>query len=99
MLSVNSNQVQSAQVQIKSHTELSSTVDYSLYFNGMFIGSIDKFPVWGLDANFDLMLQAGLKKTDSCFMVGTQPYATLELATAHLVASFLAKSGRLDRSN
>jgi hypothetical protein len=98
MLSLNSNQIQST-VRVESHTDLESTVDYSVYVGTLFVGSIDKFPVWGLDASYEAMIQAGLSKTDCCYLVEQQPYPTLELAAAHLVAVFLAKSGGLYRSN
>jgi hypothetical protein len=98
MLSQNSAQ-STTQIYIQSHTDSASSVDYSVYFGTLFIGSIDKFPVWGLDSNYDVMLQAGLSKTDCCYMVEQQPYATLELAAAHLVAAFLVKAGRFDRAD
>jgi hypothetical protein len=60
---------------------------------GNLIGNIEIDPVWGLDGTqYDTAKALGLSDTDKAFAYANQVYATIELATASVIADHLAST-------
>jgi hypothetical protein len=68
---------------------------FEVYLGDEYMGLVEQYPVWGLDAGYDAALAQGLTARDECFVALNQPYKHLESAVGAITSAYLTQPGRL----
>ena len=55
------------------------------------LGTIETYPVWGLDSGYDFALAQGLAASDECYVADNLPYRYLEFAVGAITWAYLTK--------
>jgi hypothetical protein len=87
----------------QNHPAISSAIridraplGFRIYLGEEYMGLVEQYPVWGLDAGYDVALAQGLSAKDECFVALNQPYKHLESAVGAITAAYLTQPGRLN---
>jgi hypothetical protein len=85
----------------QNHPAISSAIridnaplGFGIYL-GEYMGLVEQYPVWGLDAGYDAAIAQGLTAKDECFVALNQPYKHLESAVGAITAAYLTQPGQL----
>jgi hypothetical protein len=86
----------------QNHPSISSAIridraplGFGIYLGDEYMGLVEQYPVWGLDAGYDAAIAQGLTAKDECFVANNQPYKHLESAVGAITAAYLTQPGRL----
>ena len=70
------------------HSHLGTQV----FLGSTLLGTIETYPVWGLDAGYDAALAQGLTASDQCYVAGNFPYRYLESAVGAITGAYLTQA-------
>jgi hypothetical protein len=60
-----------------------------VFLGSTLLGTIESYPVWGLDAGYDAALAQGLTARDECYVANNFPYRYLESAIGAITGAYL----------
>ncbi len=63
-----------------------------VFLDTQLLGTIDNYPVWGLDTGYDAALAQGLTPRDECYVANNFPYRYLESAVGAITGAYLKAS-------
>ena len=64
---------------------------FGIYLGDEYMGLVEQYPVWGLDAGYDAAIAQGLTASDECFVANNFPYRYLESAIGAITGAYLTK--------
>jgi hypothetical protein len=67
-------------------------VGTQVFLGDTLLGSIETFPVWGLDSGYDAAIAQGLTASDECFVALDFPYRYLEAAIGAITGAYLKQA-------
>ena len=73
-------------------TETTAQASTQVFLGDILLGTIETYPVWGLDTGYDFALAQGLAPADECYVVGNLPYRYLEAAIGAITGAYLTTS-------
>ena len=62
-----------------------------VFLGSQLLGTIETYPCWGLDANYDAAIAQGLTAKDECFVANNFPYRYLEAAIGAITGAYLTQ--------
>lgn len=63
-----------------------------VYLGSQLLGTVESYPVWGLDAGYDSAIAQGLTVSDECFVANNFPYRYLESAIGAITGAYLTQA-------
>jgi hypothetical protein len=63
-----------------------------VFLGSTLLGTIDTYPVWGLDSGYDSAIAQGLTARDECYVANNFPYRYLESAIGAITGAYLTKA-------
>jgi hypothetical protein len=63
-----------------------------VFLGSTLLGTIEAYPVWGLDAGYDSALAQGLTAKDECYVANNFPYRYLESAIGAITGAYLTQT-------
>ena len=83
----------------QNHPAISSAVrtehshmGIQVFLDSQLLGTIETYPVWGLDSCYDFALAQGLAPSDECYVADNLPYRYLESAVGAITGAYLTQS-------
>jgi hypothetical protein len=65
---------------------------FGIYLGDKYLGLVETYPVWGLDAGYDSALAQGLTARDECYVANNFPYRYLESAVGAITGAYLTQA-------
>jgi hypothetical protein len=62
-----------------------------VFLDSQLLGTIETYPVWGLDAGYDAALAQGLTAKDECYVANNFPYRYLQSAIGAITGAYLTQ--------
>jgi hypothetical protein len=62
-----------------------------VFLDSQLLGTIEAYPVWGLDAGYDSAIAQGLTAKDECYVANNFPYRYLESAIGAITGAYLTQ--------
>ena len=69
-----------------------SHMGIQVFLDSQLLGTIEVYPVWGLDAGYDAALAQGLIASDECYVANNFPYRYLESAVGAITGASLTQA-------
>jgi hypothetical protein len=63
-----------------------------VFLGSTLLGTIEAYPVWGLDAGYDSALAQGLTAKDECYVANNFPYRYLQSAIGAITGAYLTQT-------
>jgi hypothetical protein len=63
-----------------------------VFLGDILIGTIDTYPVWGLNNGYDSAIAQGLTASDECYVANNFPYRYLESAIGAITGAYLTRA-------
>jgi hypothetical protein len=63
-----------------------------VFLGSTLLGTIETYPVWGLDSGYESALAQGLTAKDECFVANNFPYRYLESAIGAITGAYLTQA-------
>ena len=63
-----------------------------VFLDSQLLGTIEIYPVWGLDTSYDAALAQGLTAKDECYVANNFPYRYLESAVGAIAGAYLTQA-------
>ena len=63
-----------------------------VFLDSQLLGTIEIYPVWGLDAGYDAACAQGMTARDECFVANNFPYRYLESAIGAIAGANLTQA-------
>ena len=63
-----------------------------VFLGSTLLGTIETYPVWGLDAGYDAACAQGLTAKDECYVANNFPYRYLESAIGAIKGAYLTQA-------
>jgi hypothetical protein len=65
---------------------------FGIYLGDEYLGLVETYPVWGLDAGYDSAIAQGLTARDECYVANNFPHRYLESAIGAITGAYLTKA-------
>jgi hypothetical protein len=62
-----------------------------VFLGSTLLGTIESYPVWGLDSGYDSAIAQGLTARDECYVANNFPYRYLESAIGAITGAYLTQ--------
>ena len=62
-----------------------------VFLDSQLLGTIETYPVWGLDAGYDAAIAQGLTAKDECYVANNFPYRYLQSAIGAITGAYLTQ--------
>jgi hypothetical protein len=62
-----------------------------VFLGDILLGTIESYPVWGLDTGYDFAIAQGLTARDECYVAHNFPYRYLESAIGAITGAYLTQ--------
>jgi hypothetical protein len=62
-----------------------------VFLGSTLLGTIEAYPVWGLDAGYDAAIAQGLTPRDECYVANNFPYRYLQSAIGAITGAYLTQ--------
>jgi hypothetical protein len=63
-----------------------------VFLDSQLLGTIETYPVWGLDAGYDAAIAQGLTARDECYVANNFPYRYLQSAIGTITGAYLTQA-------
>jgi hypothetical protein len=63
-----------------------------VFLGSQLLGTVETYPVWGLDSGYQSALAQGLSAKDECYVANNFPYRYLESAIGAITGAYLTQS-------
>ena len=63
-----------------------------VFLDSQLLGTIEIYPVWGLDTGYDAALAQGLTTRDECYVANNFPYRYLQSAIGAIAGAYLTQT-------
>jgi hypothetical protein len=62
-----------------------------VFLGDILLGTIESYPVWGLDSGYQSAIAQGLTARDECYVANSFPYRYLESAIGAITGAYLTQ--------
>jgi hypothetical protein len=62
-----------------------------VFLGSQLLGTVETYPVWGLDSGYQSALAQGLAPSDECYVANDFPYRYLESAIGAITGAYLTQ--------
>jgi hypothetical protein len=69
-----------------------ASLGFGIYLGDEYMGLVEQYPVWGLDAGYDAAIAQGLAPSDECYVANNFPYRYFQSAIGAITGAYLKQA-------